>query len=59
MQDNGWGIPPANVQDPERRDALEAELILDTLEEEVLPLYYERNEARAARRSGCGAASAP
>jgi starch phosphorylase len=43
-QDNGWGIPPANVQDPERRDALEAELILDTLEEEVLPLYYDVNE---------------
>ncbi|MBV8405871.1 MAG: alpha-glucan family phosphorylase, partial [Gammaproteobacteria bacterium] len=42
-QDNGWGIPPANVGDPERRDALEAELILGTLEEEVLPLYYERN----------------
>ena len=39
-QDNGWGIPPANVQDPERRDALEAEMILDTLEEEVAPLYY-------------------
>jgi len=42
--DNGWGIPPANVQDPERRDALEAELILGTLEEEVLPLYYAREE---------------
>jgi len=41
--DNGWGIPPADVQDPERRDALEAELILDTLEEEVVPLYYARN----------------
>ena len=40
-QDNGWGIPPANVQDPERRDALEAEMILDTLEEEVIPLYYD------------------
>jgi len=36
--DNGWGIP-RDVQDPERRDALEAELILGTLEEEVLPLY--------------------
>ena len=40
MQDNGWGIPPASVQDPERRDALEAQLILDTLEEEIIPLYY-------------------
>jgi starch phosphorylase len=44
VQDNGWGIPPANVQDPERRDALEAELILGTLEEEVLPLYYSNGD---------------
>jgi glycogen phosphorylase len=44
-QDNGWGIPPASVQDPERRDAFEAELILGVLAEEVLPLYYARDEA--------------
>jgi starch phosphorylase len=42
-QDNGWGIPPVNVQDQDRRDALEAELVFDTLEEETLPLYYTRN----------------
>src|SRR6201997_1580051 len=47
MQDNGWGIPPANVADPARRDALEAAQILASLEEEVLPLYYGRDE------SGC------
>jgi starch phosphorylase len=41
--DNGWGIPPVNVRDPERRDALEADLIFETLEQEVLPLYYARN----------------
>jgi starch phosphorylase len=40
--DNGWGIQPVVVQDPARRDALEAELIFDTIEEEVLPLYYGR-----------------
>src|SRR5262249_7598665 len=45
MQDNGWGIPPANAQDPERRDALEAEMIYDTLEEEVVPLYYDRDDS--------------
>jgi glycogen phosphorylase len=39
--DNGWGIPPVTVRDPERRDALEAELIFETLEQEVVPLYYE------------------
>jgi starch phosphorylase len=35
-------LPPANVQDPERRDILEADLVFDTLEEEVVPLYYDR-----------------
>ena len=39
---NGWGIPAAQVQDAERRDALDADLLLDTLEEEVVPLYYAR-----------------
>jgi starch phosphorylase len=47
--DNGWGIPAANVQDPERRDALEADMILGTLEEEVLPLYYDRDETGCPR----------
>ena len=50
MDDNGWGLPPANVQDPERRDALEAGMILDTLEEEVIPLYYDRRGKRADDR---------
>ena len=44
MHDNGWGIPPANAQDPDRRDALESEMIYDTLEEEVIGLYYDRKE---------------
>ncbi len=48
-QDNGWGIPAANVHDPERRDALEAELILATLAEEVLPLYYDRDDTGCPR----------
>ena len=39
---NGWGIPATQVQDAERRDALDADLMLDTLEEEVVPLYYAR-----------------
>jgi glycogen phosphorylase len=45
MNDNGWGIPPSHVQDPERRDALEAEMLLDALEEEVVPLYYDRKDS--------------
>lgn len=43
---NGWGISPVNVQDPQRRDALEAASILETLEDEVVPLYFARNGAR-------------
>jgi starch phosphorylase len=43
MQDNGFGIAPANVADAERRDTLEADMIIDALEEEVLPLYYDRS----------------
>ena len=42
MTDNGWGIPPTDVQDWSRRDSIEAELILHTLQEEVVPLYYQR-----------------
>ena len=50
MQDNGWGIPPAEVQDPERRDALEAELILGTLEEEVAAAVLRRATSPAVSR---------
>jgi starch phosphorylase len=32
------------VADPDRRDALEAEVILTTLEEDVLPLYYRHGD---------------
>ena len=46
---NGWGIPPSQVQDPDRRDAFDGELILETLENEVLPLYYERDSAGLSR----------
>jgi starch phosphorylase len=42
MADNGWGIPPTDVQDADRRDSIESELILRTLQEEVIPLYYQR-----------------
>lgn len=41
--ENGWGLSPVNVDDGERRDRLESESLLDTLEEEVLPLYYDRD----------------
>jgi glycogen phosphorylase len=41
---NGWGISASDAQDPERRDALDSAAMLDTIEEEVVPLYYERNQ---------------
>ncbi len=41
--ENGWGIPGADVQDANRRDELDSDTILDTIEEEVMPLYYDRN----------------
>jgi glycogen phosphorylase len=42
---NGWGIPGAHVQDNDRRDALDTDAIMDTLENEVAPQYYRRNAA--------------
>jgi starch phosphorylase len=41
---NGWGIPAADAHDTERRDALDAAAMLDAIEEEVVPLYYARNQ---------------
>lgn len=40
---NGWGISPAQVQDEGRRDILDAESILECIEQEVVPLYYGRD----------------
>lgn len=40
---NGWGIAPVNVHDSEQRDRLESDSLVDTLEQEVLPCYYARN----------------
>jgi starch phosphorylase len=42
---NGWGIPGAQTQDNERRDALDTDSIMDTLQHEVIPQYYSRNGA--------------
>ena len=42
---NGWGLPGTDVQDPQRRDQLDAAMVLDALEEEVVPLYYARDDS--------------
>ena len=42
--DNGWAIPSADgVEDPDRRDDLEAEALYDLLENEVAPRFYDVN----------------
>ncbi len=39
---NGWGIPGADSSDEGRRDWLDAGSVLDAIEEEVVPFYYDR-----------------
>ncbi len=40
---NGWAIPSAeDAADPEQRDATESAALLDLLEHEVVPLFYDR-----------------
>jgi starch phosphorylase len=42
---NGWAIPRANEEaDPEETDAADAEALYQLLEDEVVPLYYDRDE---------------
>jgi starch phosphorylase len=43
--ENGWAIPTADgVEDPERRDDLEAAALYDLIEREVAPTFYQRGE---------------
>lgn len=43
---NGWAIPSADgVDDPDRRDDLEAAALYDLLENEVAPRFYDRDDA--------------
>jgi starch phosphorylase len=42
---NGWAIPSANlINDPERRDDLEAEALYSLIESRVAPTFYRRGE---------------
>ncbi|MBV8172793.1 MAG: alpha-glucan family phosphorylase [Candidatus Eremiobacteraeota bacterium] len=48
---NGWGIRPYPVNaDVERRDREEAANLYDILEQDVLPLYYERHALGYSKR---------
>jgi starch phosphorylase len=43
--ENGWAIPTADgVEDPERRDDLEAAALYDLIEHQVAPRFYDRDE---------------
>ena len=47
--ENGWAIPTADgVEDPDRRDDLEAAALYDLIENSVAPRFYDRDDARAA-----------
>ena len=47
--ENGWAIPTADgVEDPERRDDLEAAALYDLIENQVAPRFYDRDDDRPA-----------
>jgi glycogen phosphorylase len=49
--ENGWAIPSAEqVEDLARRDQLEASSVLDLLEHQVVPLFYDRLQGPVPRR---------
>ncbi|MGL5815984.1 MAG: alpha-glucan family phosphorylase [Phycicoccus sp.] len=44
--ENGWAIPTADgVDDPDRRDDIEAAALYDLVEQQVAPRFYDRDEA--------------
>ena len=48
---NGWAIPTADgVEDPVRRDQIEADALYDLLEQTVIPKFYDRDEDGIPRR---------
>lgn len=49
--DNGWAIPSADgIDDPDRRDDIEAEALYDLLEGEVAPRFYDVNGSKLPDR---------
>ncbi|MGI9197731.1 MAG: alpha-glucan family phosphorylase [Candidatus Nanopelagicales bacterium] len=43
--ENGWAIPSADgIEDPDRRDDLEAAALYDLIEREVAPTFYQRGD---------------
>jgi len=49
--ENGWAIPTANgVEDPDRRDDLEASALYDLIETGVAPVFYGRGDDQVPHR---------
>lgn len=49
--ENGWAIPSADgVDDPDRRDDLEAAALYDLIEHSVAPTFYERGDGGLPHR---------
>ena len=49
--ENGWAIPTADgVEDPDRRDDLEASALYELLENEVAPRFYDQDAAGLPQR---------
>jgi starch phosphorylase len=41
--ENGWAIQPHNSTDATDRDRLESQILLDILEHQIIPSYFDRN----------------
>ncbi|MFD0802208.1 alpha-glucan family phosphorylase, partial [Streptomonospora algeriensis] len=48
---NGWAVPTADgVEDPDRRDAIEAAALYDLIEQQVVPLFYDFDDRGLPKR---------
>lgn len=48
---NGWAIPTADgIEDPQRRDQLEAKALYELIENTVAPRFYDRNKQGIPKR---------
>ncbi|MUL42721.1 glycosyltransferase family 1 protein [Streptomonospora sp. PA3] len=48
---NGWAVPTADgVEDPDRRDAIEAAALYDLFEHQVVPLFYDFDDQGLPKR---------
>ncbi|GAA4955611.1 glycosyltransferase family 1 protein [Streptomonospora halophila] len=48
---NGWAVPTADgVEDPDRRDAIEAAALYDLVEQQVVPLFYDFDDRGLPKR---------